>query len=372
MEYKHEKYLLNLFCEFRNPEVEADFMEYEKASSLQLVRILILVMGFAFGLFAISDYYYFHMDSTFIISLILRCIGFLAAISAYFLAGRFTRFNDTLFMITLAEMLIFVIYLSYLYTREISAPTLQLMYVMLQMLTVFLIPNRWKNSLAAGFAIWAGYLIFFAFYSNPLETPALIQQGLYLGVCFVSCSIFLYGRESMERKHFAAEQLLEFMSITDRLTGIYNRGRFEYVLNLWIKNMRHDPFCLLLFDIDDFKRVNDRFGHHAGDKVLVGISEIITANIRDDDIFARWGGEEFVVLLSRIDIDTATELAERLRKAIEANQFSEAGHITISIGLVQYRRGEPIEELMKRVDEKMYQAKREGKNRVSIGREEDY
>ena len=154
------------------------------------------------------------------------------------------------------------------------------------------------------------------------------------------------------------------MSITDRLTGIFNRGRFEYVLGLWIRNMRHDPFCLLLFDIDDFKKVNDRFGHNAGDQVLLGTASVVTANIRDDDIFARWGGEEFVVLFGGTPIERATELAERLRIAIGNNYCGDAGSVTVSIGVAQYRRTEPILDFINRADAMMYEAKKAGKNRV--------
>jgi diguanylate cyclase (GGDEF)-like protein len=160
------------------------------------------------------------------------------------------------------------------------------------------------------------------------------------------------------------------MTITDWLTGIYNRRRFEHILGLWIKNRRHDPFCLLLFDIDNFKKVNDTLGHNAGDEVLIKTAAAVSSKIRDDDIFARWGGEEFVVLFSRINIDMGIELAERLRKAVENNPCGDAGKVTVSIGVVQYHRGENnennenLEDFVMRADEKMYEAKKAGKNRV--------
>jgi diguanylate cyclase (GGDEF)-like protein len=157
------------------------------------------------------------------------------------------------------------------------------------------------------------------------------------------------------------------MSITDRLTGIYNRGRFEYFLGHWIKSSRHNPFSLILFDIDDFKKVNDRYGHTAGDEVLIKTTETVSAHIRDDDIFARWGGEEFVILFGGTPIERAAELAERLRKAVEDNPCGESGRITISIGVAEYRKDETITELVNRADEKMYEAKRAGKNRVMSG-----
>jgi len=366
MEYRHERYNLNKLCEFINREVESAFMEYEKASSRGIVRILLLVMGFTFASFAVSDYYFHYDERNIIISLILRGVGLCTAIIAFFLVDKFKRFDHTLLMAIIAELAVFTIYLIILYNQKSVEPALQFMYVMLQILTAFLIPNRWKNSMIAASTIWLSYIIFCIFFEGIPVSPSIAQRGIYLGVCLVSCAIFLYGRESSERKHFAAMQLLEFMSITDRLTGIYNRGRFEQTLGAWIKNMRHDPFCLLLFDIDNFKKVNDRWGHNAGDEVLVKITETATANIRDDDIFARWGGEEFVVLFSGIDIGRGTELAERIRKAVEDTVCGKAGKVTISIGVVQYRREESIEDFVKRADDKMYEAKKAGKNRVIV------
>ena len=368
MEYRHERYNLNRFSEFINREVESAFMEYEKASGLGIVRILVLVMGFTFASFAVSDYYFHYEERTIIISLVLRGIGLCTAIVAFFLVDRFIRYDHTLLMVIIAELAVFTIYLVILYNQKSVDPAVQFMYVMLQILTAFLIPNKWKNSMVVACTIWVSYLIFCFFFEGPSVPPSLAQRGLYLGVCLVSCAIFIYGRESSERKHFAAMQLLEFMSITDRLTGIYNRGRFEQTLGAWIKNMRHDPFCLLLFDIDDFKKVNDRWGHNAGDEVLVKITETVTANIRDDDIFARWGGEEFVVLFSGIDIIKGAELAERIQKAVEETISGKAGKVTISIGVVQYRREERIEDFVKRADDKMYEAKKAGKNCVVVER----
>jgi two-component system, cell cycle response regulator len=378
MESRHERYAINKFCEFKDREVESDFMEYEKTTSLGIVRILILIMGFSFALFVISDYYYYGKESGFYFSLALRCAALIITIVSSFFAVSFKRYDRTLILITLTELAVFIIYLLNLYASIFSASGRQagepaitnFMSVLILILAVFLIPNRWKNCIFAGIFIITSYLIFCSVFLSHVDLPSVLQQGLYLGICLVSCAIFIYGRENSERKHFAAEKLLELMTITDWLTGIYNRRRFEYILNLWIKNKRHDPFCLLFFDIDDFKIVNDTYGHKAGDEVLVKTTSVVSSKIRDDDIFARWGGEEFVVLFSGISIDMGRELAERLRKAVENNPLSEAEKVTISIGVVQYRRGEnnvgneSIEDFVARADEKMYDAKRAGKNMV--------
>jgi len=321
-------------------------------------------MGFVFLMFAISDYYYYGEGEGFYVTLRLRGVGLIFAITASFTAGIFKRYKNTLIMITLVELALFMIYLLNLYILKATHPSLQFMSVMLFILAVFLIPNVWKNCLIAGIVIWASYILYSAILGNPGESPTVTQRAIYLGICLLSCAIFLYGRENSRRKQYIAEKLLEFITITDRLTGIYNRSRFEYTLGLWIRNMRHDPFCLILFDIDDFKKINDTFGHSAGDQVLMGTSEIVTANIRDSDFFARWGGEEFVILFGNTGIDHAKEFAERIRKAVETNNRGPAGKVTISLGVVQYHRPETILEFVNRADANMYEAKQDGKNRV--------
>ena len=364
MEYKQERFSLNKFCEFSDRETEADFMKYDKKASLNSVQYFMLLMGVIFVLFGVSDFFFYREHSAFILSLILRFVALCITVVAFFQVGKIKLYNHTLAMVTLMQLTVFGFYLLNLYILDASKLDLQFMSIVIFILVVFLIPNVWKNSLFAGCVIVVGYTIFSAVFLNIGELPALVQRGIYLSISVAVCAILLYSREKSRRKQFAAEKLLEFMSITDRLTGIYNRGRFEYILGSWIKNMRHNPFCLLLFDIDNFKKVNDRFGHTVGDEVLIGTAAVVSAHIRDDEIFARWGGEEFVILFGTTGIERATELAERLRKAVEDNPCSEVGHITISIGAAEYRQGETITEFVNRADEKMYEAKKAGKNRV--------
>ena len=370
MEYKYEHYDLNILCRFVNKNIESGFREYERNASLNIVRFMLLLYGIVFVGFGYSDYYFCGGGRSLYISLGLRGIALVITIIAFSLAGTIKKYSCTQLLISLTELVIFLIYLLNLYNLNANEYSLQFMSVMLFILAVFLIPNLWLNSLVTGIIIWGSYIVYSAVF-EPFDTsPSILQRILYLGICLLSCAIFIYGREKSRRRQFASEKLLEYMTITDRLTGIYNRNRFEHVLGLWIKNMRHDPFCLVLFDIDNFKAVNDNFGHNAGDQVLMEISEVVSANIRDDDIFARWGGEEFVILYAYTSLEHATEFAERLRKAVEANSSEAAGTVTISMGVVQYRRGktnadnESLAAFVDRADKKMYEAKKAGKNRV--------
>ena len=370
MEYNYERYKTNNLCKFIDKNTESEFIEYEKTASLHIVRYMMLLYGVVFIFFAYSDYHFYGGGQKLYVSLGLRLIAAIITFIASSLVGKFKKYNHSLLLVTLTELLIFAIYILNLYNLKANEYALQFMSVMLFILVAFLIPNMWINCLITGIVIWGAYIIFSVMTEPAKATPSLFQRGLYLGICLFSCAIFIYGREKSRRRQFTSEKLLEFMTFTDRQTGIYNRNRFEHILGLWIKNIRHDPFCLVFFDIDNFKAINDNFGHNTGDDVLTGITEVVSANIRDDDIFARWGGEEFVILFGSTGLEHATEFAERLRKAVETHPFEKAGTVTISAGVVQYRRGEANAEIespvsfVGRADAKMYEAKKAGRNKV--------
>ena len=172
---------------------------------------------------------------------------------------------------------------------------------------------------------------------------------------------------ALARKRLAGE--LEHQASHDVLTGLNNRRRFEELLRREIeRTSRYQrPFAVIMFDIDHFKPINDRHGHDIGDAVLSELAGITAEQVRDSDIPARWGGEEFIVLLPETDAEGARQAAEGLRRRIAETLFTGAGRITISLGLTQYRSGDSLDSLLKRTDEAMYRAKEEGRNRVVVG-----
>ncbi|BAI80342.1 conserved hypothetical protein [Deferribacter desulfuricans SSM1] len=161
-------------------------------------------------------------------------------------------------------------------------------------------------------------------------------------------------------------QKLQKLSITDCLTKLYNRGKIEKDLtNEYNKAIRYnDTFSIILFDIDNFKIINDTYGHQMGDKILIEIANLTKETIRNTDIAARWGGEEFLILCPKTNINSAFNLAERLRKKIESHDFSIDKRITISGGIAEFKKGLTIDEMLKQADDNLYKAKKEGKNRV--------
>ena len=162
---------------------------------------------------------------------------------------------------------------------------------------------------------------------------------------------------------------------TDKHTGCFNKGYFNNKITLEVNKSKvtGDPLSLIIFDLDHFKKLNDNFGHDAGDYVLKEMAQVIRSNgIREQDVFARYGGEEFVILLPKTNLKQSFEIAERLRKLIENKEFMYDGKrlpVTASIGVADYRQGvNSGTDLFKRADEAVYKSKEGGRNQVQFYR----
>ncbi len=195
-----------------------------------------------------------------------------------------------------------------------------------------------------------------------LREVVLEQQGIQL---------------SLEAKSAALERsniLLNELAIHDTLTGVYNRGHVQELLRQSVVryNRYHRALCVMLIDLDHFKRVNDDHGHAVGDDVLRQISAKAAACLREGDVFGRWGGEEFIALLPNLDLNGATDVAERLRLGIMELKFYSAARafgVTVSIGVSQILGSESAESLVDRADVALYAAKDAGRNCVMLANE---
>lgn len=152
----------------------------------------------------------------------------------------------------------------------------------------------------------------------------------------------------------------------DPLTKIYNRRRFLELLDRGIKNaqrLNHD-LSIVFFDIDHFKSINDTYGHNIGDEVLKALASLTSSTIRSSDVFARWGGEEFLILIESTTLENAARMAEKLRKVIMEYDFPEVKTVTCSFGVTAYNHDETAETFISRADSALYRAKEGGRNRV--------
>lgn len=200
---------------------------------------------------------------------------------------------------------------------------------------------------------------------KPLSNILLAGADDYIHKPFDAAG--LITRLKINVRSYLYRRRLEALAITDGLTGLYNhRYSFERLGEEIQKAHRYRrPLSFLIFDIDNFKKVNDTWGHIRGDEVLVQVSQAIKGCLRSVDLVGRYGGEEFMVLLPEIDLEAAKTVADKILTAVRNLRFSESALlVTISGGAVQLREGEDLESLVHRGDLNLYRAKADGKDRV--------
>ncbi|WP_051654139.1 diguanylate cyclase [Persephonella sp. KM09-Lau-8] len=207
-----------------------------------------------------------------------------------------------------------------------------------------------------------GYLVYY----EKDNTISIFNEAfiiMYLSVEFSILAVFALLINIIKRS-----ERFKTLSETDPLTGIYNKGKFNRILEEELKKVKRygRPLGLIIFDIDHFKKINDTYGHQVGDYVLKTIAKIVKENIRDTDVFARWGGEEFVIIAPETDISGTRILAEKLRKKIEEYNFDKVGKVTSSFGVTEATPEDTPDSIVKRADQALYLAKEKGRNRVEV------
>lgn len=154
----------------------------------------------------------------------------------------------------------------------------------------------------------------------------------------------------------------------DNLTGAFNRYKFEEIFEYEMERFKrfNNTFSVAMIDIDHFKKFNDTYGHLIGDEVLIMLANISKEKLRSIDVFARWGGEEFLILFAETPIENAVKGADKLRKSIAALEHNLAGHITASFGLSEVKNDDTLDDILKRCDDALYKAKENGRNRIEV------
>ena len=246
-------------------------------------------------------------------------------------------------------------------------PVTSVLLPMLLMMVVFAQPRHaaWAVAVAWGLiaAPVVGYLLA---HPSELETP----RGLDLFMAFGPVSALvplliplLRGVEARYRQLREEGERLQALAERDALIGLYNRRAGERFLATLLANARADA-ALILFDLDHFKRINDTHGHPAGDAVLIEVGRRCAALLGPDDIFARWGVEEFLVVSPGQSPNGGTALAGRLREAIRSAPIEPVGTVTASFGVTTVQADDTLAQVVQRADDALYRAKAEGRDRV--------
>lgn len=253
--------------------------------------------------------------------------------------------------------------------------------VILSMILMFGIFGMSRRQLAANMVfallLFGAAIGLVAWLDEPGRMPGLEAANAAMIVLVLLGSTFIAIRLQHIRKRLTQQKLalsraleqIRHLATHDELTGLVNRRRMTELMEAeWQRCQRNDrPLILALLDLDHFKHINDTHGHGAGDQVLQTFALAVQAVLRSTDVLARWGGEEFVLMLYDTDPASARPLLERVRASVQARQTRAAGRtlqVTVSIGLAVGRAGEGPEQILERADEALYQAKAAGRNRV--------
>ncbi len=228
---------------------------------------------------------------------------------------------------------------------------------------LFLIFDR-KKALIIGIVLFS-FSVVLGIFSFPAGDQIRIRAMDTLIQFYFSTAVYILALYFLQqlKEAFIQNETFKQMVNTDYLTGLPNRRMAESKLDDYCRRKKQ-IFSIILFDIDLFKEINDRYGHDIGDSVLREFSRIIQENTRKSDLFSRWGGEEFLIIASGQDLLQTILVAERLKNVLESHSFFKVGSVTASFGVAEYRPNEPKEELVKRADISLYKAKEKGRNQV--------
>lgn len=213
--------------------------------------------------------------------------------------------------------------------------------------------------------------------SNRVNGLIAVALGYFLSILLWNTSVLNLQQKQQISEHqidfIEKNRELERLAYYDQLTGAYNRRKFEELLTREISMMSRYKYsaCIVILDIDRFKKINDAYGHPVGDKIIQEVAAVLKNNIRNTDVLSRWGGDEFLILLSHTSVDEGEKIAEKLRQFVDKTsiQIKDAEiMITASFGVAALTGNEEYsyEEAYKNADSALYQAKQNGRNRVEV------
>jgi len=354
-------------------------MLQSEKQALRLKRALMANFG-VFALFMLSlfashvGYYVTSHDMVLGLGAVMW-IGH-SALVALILTDLNLRFKDV--SLSLPQMVWVILWISILMANVDELRPLMLMaYLLVMSFGVFYLSVR-------GFLLFSLFILicylsalFWVYQARPETLDIPKEIFVLIGFSFTLCGFLLMGnefstlRQALNQRHKelkGAVSRIEELAITDELTGLYNRRYLMHVLDQQraLANRREYGFVVCYIDLDLFKRVNDQFGHPFGDKVLIAFASLIRSSLREVDVGARIGGEEFVLVLADAHIEDALSVCQRMAEKWQRKSFADAPELncTFSAGLVQFEPHDSIEHTLDLADQLLYKAKKHGRNRI--------
>lgn len=356
-------------AQFNNKKIEINFLKTIEEKNIKYYQNITFLLGSLFYLFLFADYHNITDNSIFMIIFLIRTFFLIISLFIHFKANYFFSSkrlykSSTTYIITLLSSFLIIGYIYQGYNLMIEYLGANI----LILVSFFILPNKffYQVIISTVFSFLFFYISTFKTANNTEELYAII---VYNTLTLILCIATSYRINNLQRLNFLHNLKLKEISITDPLTGIYNRLKFEQELNNEIQYFfrYNTTLSMIILDIDHFKEINDKYGHVMGDRVLVKLTKLLQTEIRDNDIFARIGGEEFAIILPRTGQKKAKALAERLRLLVEGYKFDYIKGITCSFGVTEFQ-GDDATDFIRKVDFLLYEAKNCGRNQVAASK----
>ncbi len=338
--------------------------------SRRYVIILVIVAGLINLSMLIPDLKLIESAAARIDILIIRSVYSLILLVVAFKVNNIKSFRVLSAVISICELIAMGIFLFVFSRYGHPSFMIQAMGMFILILAIFLIPNRWAYMLSVAISGTVGFFLCASVFVSSINKTEYAAAISYACIVILLCAISASNSEKHRFREFLAKSELERISTTDFLTDTANRLKMSEDAKKWIEFCkRHNlPLSLIFFDVDDMKNINDKYGHSAGDKLLAGLAKLIQCHLRSSDVLARWGGDEFVLLLPSVSLDNAIILAKRIEISVKENMIIEGDKITCSFGVVEMKRESTFDELVSEADSLMYIAKQQGKDMVEFSK----
>ena len=353
-------------CEFKDKELEKSFFEKTMKNDMKLLRGLILILAIIYLLFLIPDFLILTNFINFQHTLVIRIINFIFLMLLYFYINRIKDYNVQSYVVSMVQTSTIISY--FILTSNYGGSWnyfIKIFDVILFLLVIYILPNKLINKFVISNIL---KVVFFytAYQSIDIETLDFIAGIAYTSIIHLVIFLLSYKIAYHQRLKYLSDMELKYLSEIDNLTGIYNRNKLDIEVGKWIKLKQRYGFDLsiIFLDFDNFKDINDEYGHVEADNILKKSVKKIESVIRETDIFGRWGGDEFVILLPKTNKSESLKLAKRIRLSLYEENEDLSVPVTCSYGLTSVSKEDSLNKLLDRVDSLMYDAKDAGRDKI--------
>lgn len=323
----------------------------------EITRFLLLFEAVVLALSALSNLFF----TEYLVVVIVETVFSIVALITYFYLNK-SKNQLLAGWVSSLLLALFIIFLVIYTQGKMNTFALVMIYPLLS----FAVLDKKHGTIS--FVFYSAIILAIILYGQThwaMEYPA--ESFVNVFIALLTCGITIYYFEHTKEE---AIQSLYQTSITDELTGLWNRKMFEQTLQTEIAyaNRHKTPLSMAIFDLDFFKHINDHYGHDIGDIILQQFSQLLKKRVRQEDYVARWGGEEFALILPNTNIEGAKSVVRTILACVRKFDFEMAQQITVSAGIGEYHPGLTPQEFFRLVDHALYQAKKQGRDQYQIAK----